>query len=98
MNLVKINGVFKSVSKRDGGVFTNDKDQVVSFDPSYVVKFDENVEGEIVERKLKFPLSNKTFYDKLGKLSPYTQICLMCDVQLFTGNAKVVPFDLVEGK
>lgn len=94
MNLVELNVVFKSISKRDGGEFVNDKGQKVSYDPAYVVKFDEDVNGEIQERRLKFPLSNKSLYNKLNELEPYSKISLVCDVQLFTGNAKILPIDM----
>lgn len=98
MNNLRLNCVFKGVNKRDGGEFTNDKGQVIPYDPSYVIKIDEDVNGDMIERKLKFPVQNKVFYDKLSKLAPYTRIVLECDVQLFANNAKVVPFDIVEGK
>ena len=94
MNLVKIEAVYKGVSKRDGGEFTNDKGQVVQYDPCYVVKFDETVNGEIQERRLKFPLTNKALQHKLVELDTYSKIILVCDVQLFTSNAKVVPVDM----
>lgn len=94
MNLLNLNCVFKSVSKKDGGEFTNDKGQVVKYDSSYIIKIDDNVNGEIIERKLKFPLTNKVLFDKLSKLELYSKITLICDVQLFTGNAKVLPVDI----
>ena len=94
MNLVDLSVVYKSVSKKDGGEFINDKGEKIQYDPSYVVKFDEEVNGEIQERRLKFPLSNKTLYGKLSELSPYSKITLVCDVQLFTGNAKILPVDI----
>lgn len=94
MNLLKIEGVFKGVSKRDGGEFTNDKGQVVQYEPSYVVKFDETVNGEIQERRLKFPITNNALKHKLSELEPYSKFTLLCDVQLFSANAKVVPMDM----
>lgn len=94
MNLLELNCVFKSVSKKDGGEFTNDKGQVIKYDPSYIIKIDDDVNGEITERKLKFPLTNKTLYNKLNELDSYSNITLICDVQLFTGNAKVLPVDI----
>ena len=94
MNLLKIEGVFKGVNKRDGGEFTNDKGQIVQYDPSYVVKFDENINGEIQERRLKFPITNKALYHKLSELDPYSKFTLLCDVQLFSANAKVLPMDM----
>lgn len=94
MNLLELNVVFKGVSKRDGGEFINDKGVKISYDPSYILKFDEDVNGDIVERRLKFPVTNKTLYNKLNPLEPYSKIILVCDVQLYTGNAKVLPIDI----
>ena len=86
--------VYKGVSKREGGEFTNEKGQTISYDPCYVIKFDEDVDGEIIERKLKFPITNKTLFNKLNAIDAYSKILLLCDVQLFASNAKVTPRDL----
>jgi len=94
MNLVEFNVVYKGVSKRDGGEFTNEKGEVVKYEPSYVIKFDEDVDGDIRERRLKFPLTNKMLYSKLDGIDVYSKITLVCDIQLFTGNAKVLPIDI----
>lgn len=94
MNLLRIEAVFKGISKRDGGEFTNDKGDVIKYEPSFIVKFDENINGDIVERRLKFPLTNKQLEHKLKELEPYSKFTLICDVQLFSGNAKVLPIDV----
>jgi len=94
MNSLDLNVVYKGVSKRDGGEFTNDKGEVISYEPAYVVKFDEDVSGEIKERRLKFPITNKNLYNKLKEIEAYSKICLVCNVELFTGNAKVTPVDI----
>ena len=94
MNLLDLNVVYKGVAKRDGGEFLNDRGEKIVYDPSYVVKVDEEVNGEIHERRLKFPISNKNLYNKLNELDSYSKICLVCDVQLFSGNAKVLPIDI----
>ena len=94
MNLLKLNVVFKGVSKRDGGEFTNDKGEVIKYDPSFIVKFDEDVNGEIVERRLKFPITNKALEHKLKEVEAYSKIVLLCDVQLYSANAKVLPIDM----
>ena len=50
--------VFKSVEEREGGSFTNERGQVINYDKSYLVRFDEEVDGNIQERKVKFKGSN----------------------------------------
>lgn len=94
MNKLELSVVYKGVSKREGGEFTNEKGQVIKYEPSYVLKFDEEVNGEILERRLKFPVTNKTLFNKLSSIEAYSKVLLVCDVQLFTGNAKVTPIDL----
>lgn len=94
MNLLKLNVVFKGVSKRDGGEFTNDKGEVIKYDPSFIIKFDEDVNGEIIERRLKFPITNKALEHKLKEVEAYSKIVLLCDVQLYSANAKVLPIDM----
>lgn len=94
MNLLKLEAVFKSVQLRDGGEFTNDKGELVKYPSSYVVVFDDNSSGDIKERRLKFPETNKTLYNKLSTLEAYSKITLLCDVQLYTANAKVIPIDM----
>lgn len=94
MNLLKIDAVFKSVDTRDGGEFTNDKGALVKYEPCFVVKFDEDVNGQIMERRLKFPITNKALEHKLKELEPYSKIVLICNVELFVGNARVTPIDM----
>lgn len=94
MNLLKLDVVFKSIKTRDGGEFTNDKGQIIKYDPVFVIKFDETVNNEIIERRLKFPLTNKQLEKKLKELEPYSKIVLICNVELFSGNAKLTPIDM----
>lgn len=94
MNLLKLDVVFKSVNTRDGGEFTNDKGEVIKYDPAFVIKFDETVDNQIIERRLKFPITNKQLEKKLRELEPYSKIVLVCNVELFSGNAKLTPIDM----
>lgn len=97
-NVFNFECVFKGLSKRDGGEFVNENGQKIEYDACYVIKVDEDVDGNICERRLKFPVTNKKLFEKLHDLNPYSKICLACEVQLFTGNAKVTPIDLVNLK
>lgn len=96
MNLLEMNVVFKGLAKREGGEFTNDRGQKVTYDESYLLKFDEEVNGEVFERRLKFPITNKQLANKLKDLDIYSKIVLICDVQLYASSAKIVPVDLGE--
>lgn len=96
MNLLEMDVIFKGLSKREGGHFTNEKGQDVTYDDSYVLKIDEVINGEGFERRLKFPVSNKELANKLRDLETYSNIKLICDVQLYASSAKIVPVDLGE--
>lgn len=96
MNLLEMDVIFKGLSKREGGEFTNERGQKVTYDDSYVLKFDEDINGEAFERRLKFPITNKELAKKLKDLQTYSRIKLICDVQLYTSSAKLVPVDLGE--
>ena len=86
--------MYKGIEKRDGGTFKNDKGQEVNYDSSYIVKFDEIIEGKINERKLKFPTSNKVLFDKFSKYRPYSEVAITCDVTLMQNACKLIPIDV----
>ena len=86
--------VYKSMEKREGGSFTNDKGQAINYDMAYVLKVDEVSQNGIFERKLKIDKNNTVLLNKLQNLKPYDRIMLICDVSLYGANAKVVPVDI----
>lgn len=86
--------VFKSIEKREGGSFTNDKGQAVNYDMAYLLKVDEVSQNGINERKLKIDKNNTVLLNKLQNLKPYDKINLICDVVLYGANAKVIPIDI----
>lgn len=90
--------VFKGLEKRDGGEFTNDKGQAIKYKPSYVLKVDEVLEGDVNERKLKVDTENISLIDRLKSLKIYDKIKLECDVKLYANSAKVVPVAIVDSK
>lgn len=86
--------VFKSIEKREGGSFTNDKGQSVNYDMAYLLKVDEVSQNGINERKLKIDKNNTVLLNKLQNVKPYDKINLICDVVLYGANAKVIPIDI----
>lgn len=88
--------IFKSLVKKDGGEFVNEKGQNVKFDASYELKVDENDNGVISERKLKVLQNNDVLVQKLMKKNPYEQIELLCDIKMYGSMAKVIPVDLID--
>lgn len=93
---MKCNGtvIYKGIEKRDGGTFRNAQGQDINYDSSYVVKFDEMKDGKIDERKLKFPASNASLYEKFKNVEAYTKISLVCDVQIGQSACKLIPVDM----
>ncbi len=86
--------VYKGIEKRDGGVFKGADGREIKYDSSYVVKFDENNNGVINERKVKFPASNTYLYNKFAGIKAYTEVILECDVVLSNNNCKLVPINV----
>lgn len=86
--------IYKGIEKREGGVFKNDKGQEINYNSSYVIKFDEVVNGKIDERKLKFPEANTVLEHKFKELEPYTKVKIFCDVVLSNSSCKLVPIDV----
>lgn len=89
------NFVFKSLEKRSGGEFTNDKGQAIKYDEAYVLKVDEETDKGIMERKFKFPTTNTMFFDSLKGLQPYTRVCIQFDISFYGNQVKALPLCLV---
>ena len=86
--------IFKAIDKRQGGTFKNAQGQEIDYDASYVIKFDELSGNGINERKLKFPASNKSLYEKFENFEPYTKVHITCDVVISNNACKLVPIDV----
>lgn len=92
----KGNFVFKSLTTRDGGEFTNQEGQVIKYDTAYILKVDEETDNGIMERKFKFPTTNKEFAKALKELSSYTRVCIEFDVSFYNNQVRLLPIGLVE--
>ena len=88
--------IYKSIEKRDGGSFTNERGQAVTYSESYLLKVDENKDGKIDERRLKIPKDNEILVQKFMRLDPYTRVKIEFDVQFYNNNIKVIPVNLVD--
>lgn len=86
--------IFKSIDKREGGTFKNDKGQDINYDSSYIIKVDEVKGKDVNERKFKFPQTNKVLYDKFVDIEPYTKVDITFDVEINTKTCKLVPVDV----
>ena len=81
---------FKGLVKKDGGSFTNDRGQDITYKPSYLLKLDEETENGIYERGFKVA-DDSSLVPSLLQLKPYQDITLEFDVILYNSSIKLVP-------
>jgi len=93
---MKCNGKFsfRGYEKKEGGEFINERGQKVKYDASYVLKLDEEIDGKVYERKLKFPITNTVLLSKVQSLKTYDEINLLCDVNFYNNQVRLVPLDI----
>ena len=92
--LCKGTQIFKSIDKREGGTFKNDKGQDINYDSSYIIKVDEVKGKDVNERKFKFPQTNKVLFESFSEIEPYTKVDITFDVVINTNACKLVPVDV----
>ena len=85
---------FKGIEKREGGSFTNAEGKVVNYQASYVVTVDEEVDGKIYERKLKFSAQNVALFEKFADISPYEDVQIYFDINFIGTSVRLVPYDV----
>ena len=86
--------IFKSIDKREGGTFKNDKGQDINYDSSYIIKVDEVKGKDVNERKFKFPQTNKVLFESFSEIEPYTKVDITFDVVININACKLVPVDV----
>lgn len=85
--------IYKGIEERDGGVFKNDKGQEIKYDKAYVVRFDEVIDGQAVERKVKFNGQNVALFTKFSGLKIYDKINIVFDVVIQNSGCKLSILD-----
>ncbi|MCI9247120.1 MAG: hypothetical protein HFJ30_08485 [Clostridia bacterium] len=88
--------IFKGIEERASGVFKNDKGQEISYPKAYVVRFDEEVEGDYQERKVKFSGDNAGLYTRFKTLKAYDRINLIFDIVLSNNSCKATIADFTQ--
>lgn len=83
--------VFKCIERKDGGEFVTQQGQKITFEPTYQVKVDENVDGKIQERIFKFKQTNKSLAQEFEELNVYDSIEIDFNVELYKNSVKLVP-------
>ena len=92
------NFVYKGIEERKGGEFTNERGQVIKFDPAFKLTLDEINNGKVETRTFTFSKNNTELYDKFKDLKLYSEIIVAFDVVISRSNVKLVPFDMVYEK
>lgn len=86
--------VFKGIEERDGGEFVNQQGQKITFEPTYQVKVDENVDGKIQERIFKFKQTNKALAQEFKGINVYDSIEIDFNVELYKNSVKLIPCEV----
>lgn len=86
---------FKSIEKREGGEFVNEKGQNIKYDAVKVLKVDEQTDKGIYERRFKISEKDIILCQKIEKLVPYEDIEIAFDIQFYGNSTKVVPVDVI---
>lgn len=87
--------VFKTITFKKSGIFTNEEGKEIAYKSSYILKVDELGEnGEINERKFKIPEDKITLINDLKSLETYTKIYLDFNVTLYTSTVSLEVIDV----
>lgn len=92
------NFLYKGIEERKGGEFTNERGQLIKFDPAYKITLDEIVNGKGETRTFTFPKNKVELADKFKNLKLYNEIIVAFDVVISKNIVKLVPFDMVYEK
>lgn len=87
--------MFKGIDVREGGEFTNERGQVIQYDPAYRVMLDEITGSKATTRTFTFPINNKELESKFKNLHLYDSVIVAFDIAISRNNAKLVPFDVI---
>lgn len=88
--------IFKSIEKKEGGEFTNEKGQEIKYDGSYILKADEKTSNGIYERRFKIPLNNVSLIESLKSKKAYDSVTIEFDIQMYGNNTRIVPIGILK--
>lgn len=86
---------FRSLDKRSGGSFTNEKGNVIQYDDCYVLSVDEATSSGLQVRTFKISTSNEQILNKLKTKKTYDNINILFNVSIYRSNVKLIPIDLL---
>ena len=84
------NFVFKTLSRRAGGTFKDDKGENIDYPSAYILKVDELMEnGDINERKFKIDEKKTALINVLKEFETYQKITLYFNVTIYTSSVSL---------
>ena len=88
---------FKSIEKREGGEFVNERGQKIKYDGKYVIKLDEQSEdGKINDRRFSIDKKDTDLINQFKSLPTYSDVKIEFDVRIFNSQVRLVPVKLLE--
>lgn len=89
------NFVFKTLTHRNAGTFTNDKGEELKYSEAYILKVDEESEtGDINERKFKIAPDKLVLVNTLKDVKAYQTIELIFNVVIYTSRVSIEVADV----
>ena len=85
---------FRGLVKKDGGKFTNNQGQEISYNESYALKLDEETENGVYERSFKVAIDNP-IVPALAQKKLYEDIVIECDVTIYNTRVSLVPVSVI---
>lgn len=87
--------IFKSLEKKEGGTFVNDKGDSINYGPRYLLQVDEVSEsGKIGERIFRVNVNNTVLISKLREVDSYSPIVLFFDIVLYRDGCRIDVLDV----
>lgn len=91
-----IEGIYKGIKENKAGSFTNDKGQIINYNDSYKIRFDQLISGTPKETELK--IKKELALNISKNLNPYDKILLKLDVVIYGNNNISAIIESVEKK
>lgn len=89
--------VYKSITLRAGGSFTDDKGNPINYPDAYILKVDEILDnGDINERKFKIDKNKTILVNRFKELKPYDDINLKFEITLFATKCGIEVIDFTD--
>ena len=89
------NFIYKAITKRDAGEFTNNNGELIKYNESYILKVDEITNEGIYERTFRIAIDSP-IVKALENSKPYDDIVIEFDVRFYNNRNSVIPVAIVK--